>query len=278
MKHYPLKTSIILIIVYAIFMGVLPFAWAAQIGLAWDANVESDLAGYKVYYGTASQSYGTPVDIGNLTSYTLTGLTQGQTYYLSVTAYDTSKNESIHSSEVSGAATDPAQSVAITIATSPTSLSITVDGTSYTAPQTFNWTAGSSHSIGVSSPQGTSTTRWVFSSWSDAGAQSHSITVPSSAATYTAAFATQHALATSVSPSGAGTVSPSGTNWYNSGTSVSLSATASTGYSFSNWSGSLTHSTNPTSITLDQPKSVTANFSAVGETITVPSVPSGPSS
>jgi hypothetical protein len=278
MKHYPLKTSIILIIVYAIFMGVLPFAWAAQIGLAWDANGESDLAGYKVYYGTASQSYGTPINVGNVTSYTLTGLTQGQTYYVSVTAYDTSNYESNHSSEVSGAATDPAQSVAITIATSPTSLSITVDGTSYTAPQTFNWTAGSSHSIGVTSPQGTSTTRRVFSSWSDAGAQSHSITVPSSAATYTAAFATQHALATSVSPSGAGTVSPSGTNWYNSGTSVSLSATASAGYSFSNWSGSLTHSTNPTSITLDQPKSVTANFSAVAETITVPSVPSGPSS
>jgi fibronectin type 3 domain-containing protein len=55
-------------------------ALAAEIKLAWDANTESDLSGYKVYYGTSSQSYSGSVDVGNATSYTLTGLTQGQTY------------------------------------------------------------------------------------------------------------------------------------------------------------------------------------------------------
>ena len=112
MKNHPFRTSLILIVIYLILMGVLPFAWAAQIRLAWDANDEPDLAGYKLYYGTASQSYGTPVDVGNVADYTLTGLTQGQTYYLSLTAYDSSNNESDHSSEVSGAATDPVQNVA----------------------------------------------------------------------------------------------------------------------------------------------------------------------
>ena len=74
------------------------------ITLAWDANTESDLAGYKVYYGTASGSYGTPVNVGNVTTYQLTGLTPGQVYYLALTAYDPAGYESGFSNEVSGPA------------------------------------------------------------------------------------------------------------------------------------------------------------------------------
>jgi len=69
---------------------------------------ESDLAGYKIYYGTSSKSYSGSVNVGNVTSYTLTGLTQGQTYYIAVTAYNTSGSESSYSSEVSGVAAQPA--------------------------------------------------------------------------------------------------------------------------------------------------------------------------
>src|SRR5512136_1446198 len=123
--------------------------FAAQIRLAWDANSEPDLAGYKVYYGTASRSYGTPVNVGNVTTYTVTGLTTGQAYYLAVTAYDNASpaNESTYSTEVSGAATDPAQTVSITVTTNPAGLQLVVDSATYTAPQTFSWTAGSSHSL-----------------------------------------------------------------------------------------------------------------------------------
>jgi hypothetical protein len=74
------------------------------ISLAWDANTESDLAGYKIYYGTASRSYGASVNVGNVTSYELAGLTPGQVYYISVTAYDTANYESGYSNEVSGPA------------------------------------------------------------------------------------------------------------------------------------------------------------------------------
>ena len=77
---------------------------SGSITLAWDANTESDLAGYKVYYGTASKSYGTPVNVGNVTTYQLTGLVPGQVYYIALTAYDTSYNESGYSNEVSGPA------------------------------------------------------------------------------------------------------------------------------------------------------------------------------
>jgi len=74
-------------------------ALAADVTLAWDANTESNLAGYKVYYGTASRVYGTPITIGTQTTYTVTGLTPG-TYYFAVTAYNTSGLESGYSNEV----------------------------------------------------------------------------------------------------------------------------------------------------------------------------------
>jgi len=84
---------------------------AGTISLAWDAPTTNsdgsdltDLGGYYVYYGTASGVYGSPVDAKNVTTYTLTGLTPGQTYYITVTAYDTSGNESDKPTPVSGVA------------------------------------------------------------------------------------------------------------------------------------------------------------------------------
>ncbi len=81
----------------------------------------------------------------------MTGLTLGQTYFITVTAYDTSPNESGYSNEVSGPATDGTQT--FTVTTNPSGLQVVVDGTTYTAPQTFSWVVGSSHTLSVSSPQ-----------------------------------------------------------------------------------------------------------------------------
>jgi hypothetical protein len=69
--------------------------------LSWDPNAESDLAGYKVYAGTASGTYGAPVDVGNVTTFEAINLQKGQTYYFAVSAYDTSQNASGYSNEVS---------------------------------------------------------------------------------------------------------------------------------------------------------------------------------
>jgi hypothetical protein len=75
---------------------------AAQIQVSWSPNTETDLAGYKLYSGTASGVYGDPVDVGNVTSHALTlSPAVGTTYYFAVTAYDTSGNESGFSSEAS---------------------------------------------------------------------------------------------------------------------------------------------------------------------------------
>lgn len=86
-----------------------------EITLAWDSGTDPAVAGYKIYYGTVSRAvsgqYENSTDVGmatqtssNLTSYTLSGLTSSQTYYIAVTAYYKSHIESKFSSEVSGAA------------------------------------------------------------------------------------------------------------------------------------------------------------------------------
>jgi uncharacterized repeat protein (TIGR02059 family) len=69
--------------------------------VSWNANTEPDLAGYRLYYGTSPGVYGAPIDVGNVLSYTISGLTTGITYYFAVAAYDTSNNESAKSTEVS---------------------------------------------------------------------------------------------------------------------------------------------------------------------------------
>ena len=79
---------------------------AADVPLAWDASVSENIVGYKVYVGTASKTYGSPIAVGNQTAFTVTGLTPG-TYYFAVTAFDADGNESDFSNEVSKTVSNP---------------------------------------------------------------------------------------------------------------------------------------------------------------------------
>jgi hypothetical protein len=74
---------------------------ARQVTLAWDANTERNLGGYRVYYGLASRSYTSMIDVGNQTRYTISDLDDNRTYYFVVTAYnDRNTFESGFSNEV----------------------------------------------------------------------------------------------------------------------------------------------------------------------------------
>jgi chitinase len=84
----------------ALFFALTASGRAADITIAWDANTEPDLAGYKVYYGTASGVFGNPIVLGIQTTYTITGLPAG-TYYIAVTAFNKTGLESGFSNEVS---------------------------------------------------------------------------------------------------------------------------------------------------------------------------------
>jgi hypothetical protein len=142
----------------------------------------------------------------------------------------------------------------VTIATVPASLTVTVDGTNYAAPAVFNWLPTSSHSLDTTSPQvaGEGHSRYVFTSWSDAGAQSHSITVPFSALTNTATFSTNYLLDITTTPADAGTVTaePIGP-WYAAGQLVSLTASNNAGYLFYTWQGVDSQANNSAQITMN---------------------------
>ncbi len=82
-------------------------ASTVDLQLSWDApshNADgtalTDLAGYTLYYGRTSGRYTSSLKVGNQTTYTLTGLPPGHTYYVALKAYDASGNESDFSAEM----------------------------------------------------------------------------------------------------------------------------------------------------------------------------------
>ncbi len=160
--------------------------------------------------------------------------------------------------------------ISFTVQANTSGVSFSVDGTTYTSPQVFNWAAGSPHTVTATSPQnGNAGTQYTWNNWSDSGAISHTIT-PASSGTLTANFNTQYLLSVSVSPAGAGSVvanPPSASGYYNSGTTVQLTATPAPGCTFVNWSGDATGSSVSQTMAVSVPRSVTGNFQCNGPSL-----------
>jgi len=165
----------------------------------------------------------------------------------------------------------------ITFTTQPTERSIIVDGSEYTSPVNFtDWAPGSSHTISVNSPQTIGDSmRYIFEAWSDSGNQTHTLTVPSNDTTYTATFDVEYYLTTSVNPADGGDITPpSPGEWYKSGTIVEVTASPWSGFYFTGFSGDLSGNTTQQQVTMDKPRSVTANFSMY-PSITINTIPEG---
>jgi YVTN family beta-propeller protein len=154
--------------------------------------------------------------------------------------------------------------VPVTVATVPTGLALNVDGTVVTSPHTFDWLPGSQHVIAASQMQaGTPGTRYIFGSWSDGGAISHTITAPQTGtATYTASFSTQHFV--SMVAGSRGSATPS-SGWFNQGQQVTIQATVNSGARFGGWRGggpgSYAGLNNPATVTVNGPLVQVALFS-----------------
>jgi glucose/arabinose dehydrogenase len=82
---------------------------------------------------------------------------------------------------------DP-RTVVLTFQTTPGGLQLAVNGTTATASFTRTVIVGSTNGITAPSPQTKGGKSYVFQSWSDGGAQSHTIVAPATATTYTARF------------------------------------------------------------------------------------------
>jgi chitinase len=93
-----------LIFLFALICVLIPasaIAAGGEVTLAWDANSEPDVAGYKLHLGTVSGHYMQSIDVGNTTQATINGLEGGVTYYFAATAYNDQAGESGFSAEVS---------------------------------------------------------------------------------------------------------------------------------------------------------------------------------
>ena len=109
MKNFIAKSLIILFILsltVTFSISTSSISYAIDNTLTWDASTTNsdgtpltDLAGYKIYYGTISGEYQLYKDVKNVTEYPISLPDNGRTYYFVVTAYDTSNNESIYSDE-----------------------------------------------------------------------------------------------------------------------------------------------------------------------------------
>jgi len=104
-----IKLLIVLAALASLIMAIPAFA--GNVTLMWDANTETDLAGYKIYYkvaqggepydGTGIIEGDSPIDVGNVTEFNLTGLDlKNKNYYFVATAYNTSGFQSGYSNEV----------------------------------------------------------------------------------------------------------------------------------------------------------------------------------
>ncbi|MEN8263415.1 MAG: choice-of-anchor D domain-containing protein [Nitrospirota bacterium] len=115
-----------------IYLAILLFALnvhAGNVTLSWtspsyneDGSDFVDLAGYNIYYGTTSNIYTNIIHVDNVTTYQITNLTEGITYYFVITVYNTSGNESGYSSEESitiSTSAVPAPEITVTDSVAP---------------------------------------------------------------------------------------------------------------------------------------------------------------
>ena len=128
----PARSLWVLLGIWA-FFGLSTPVSAASVILVWDPNPEADLAGYRVHIGTSAATHTQAINVGRVTTYTVSDLPPGGTYTFAVSAYDIFGNESSLSKEVSitiptAPATTHSVSVSTTAAQTGTLVTVTVEG------------------------------------------------------------------------------------------------------------------------------------------------------
>ena len=170
-----------------------------------------------------------------------------------------------------------------TITTNPPGLGLYVDGVFWYGPQSFasdyfsSWTPGSTHTISSYTPQlpYSINSRYAFSSWSDGGALTHSITATAANQTFTANFTPQFAPVAYATPSCAAAVTltpglPDG--FYSKGTNVAVTANTAAGWVLTGWLDDLAGTTNPQTLIVNDEELAVANYDTTAAALAVTSL------
>jgi len=224
------RITFTLILVLALFA---PHSHAAQATLAWNAPTTyidgtplNNLSGYKLYYGTASGSYSQNVDVGNTTSYNMSSLNDGTTYYFAVKAYDAAGSMSGYSNQVTyttAALPPPTTSYTLT-ASAGSGGTITPSGAvaiTNGLNQSFSIAPSTGYKIAGVTVDGASVGAVSSYTFSNVTAN-HSIS-----ATFSATTVASYSISASAGTGGA--ISPAGTTTVSSGGSSTYTITPNTG-------------------------------------------------
>jgi IPT/TIG domain-containing protein len=122
------------VVAIAVLLGTASTLHAATAIASWDPNPEPNIAGYKLSYGTQSGVYTTVIDVGNVTSRSVT-LTSGQRYFFAVQAYNASSLLSAYSAEVIYDVPFPPSITSLTPTSGPVGTAVTVTGSNFGATQ-----------------------------------------------------------------------------------------------------------------------------------------------
>jgi hypothetical protein len=210
--------------------------FAGSATLSWDPPTTNedgtpltDLAGYKIYYGTSSGNYSQSVDVGKVTTYTAGNLTEGVTYYFAATAYDISTNESKYSNEVSK--TIPLSQYTITVnkvGTGTGAVTSSPEGISCGTDCSEIYPAGTTVTLIASSD-----TSSIFGGWSGGCTGTGTCSVMMNAEKAITATFTLKTYTVTASAGTGGSISPSGNVSVSHGSSQTFSITLNTNYHIS---------------------------------------------
>jgi len=203
---------------------------SAQVTLQWDPNLEADLAGYRVYYGTSTGNYSHSLDVGMTTTCTISNLQDGMPYYFAATAYDSALAESEFSSEVvyAGCAfsiSPASQSFGSSGGAGTISLS-TGTGCSWTAVSNASWVIVTSNS----SASGSSTVYFSVASNSSSSSRSGTLTVAGKTFTVNQQGSSPSTFTINATAGANGTISPQGTVTVMAGAGQTFTVTPASGY------------------------------------------------
>lgn len=208
---------------------------SGEVTLSWQPNAETDISGYRVYYGTESRQYTQNLGVGKNKTATIKNLDSGRKYYFAVSAYDLSAYEGPLSGELAKLAVDssvpPPAQYSLTVSKSGTGGgTISGPGISCGTDCTETFAAGTSVTLTVTTGSG-----GTFGGWMGActGTGPCTLTMSSDKAV-TALFNVMplppptYPIVAKAGPGGS--VNPSGTVKVNSGSPQAFTMTPSAGF------------------------------------------------
>jgi hypothetical protein len=254
-----MRKTLVMLLLLVILPGL---SWAATATLSWtpptqnsDGSTLTDLAGYRIHYGTTSGTYTLATDTGLVTESVVTlsdAEAAGVTWYFAVGALNSQGRESALSLSASKSFPAPVP-VTYTVTTN-----VNLPG-SGTVSGGGSYTSGATATLSASANAG-----YRFSYWSGgASGQATPVGVTVNGnKTVTANFApippATYTVTMDVNLPGSGMVSGAGD--YPAGATATLGAFPASGYRFIGWGGDASGSVNPLALAVDRALAVTARF------------------